>query len=203
MYCDEAIKLIRELKRYQDTLPPHNTDLVRSIQREIRHLYAETEQFMSEHAPQDDSSPPEISLSDNAFIAAITMAISRNKRCLIAYHHHRMQHLIRMVWERRAEGAGLLPPPAHIKPNLSAAEHVFYKQYTALVHRYKSQFADVLDVTSSLVPPRSALIHIRAARDLRFITESGEEKVLYKGQMEFVYRSDVEKFIEQGYLVHV
>ena len=204
MYGDEAVKLIRELKRYQDTFPPHNADMVQSIQREIRHLYEETTQFLAQR--QNDSpldAATEVTLSDTGFIAIASAAIGRNKRCLLTYHHHRMQHILRLVWSTRAEGAGNKAAPKEVRDNMSPAEQELFQRYAAILHRYKTNYQDVLDLTGSLVPPKSSYIHVRAVKDLRYITEEGTEKSMSRGQMEFVLRTDVERFIEQGYLIQV
>lgn len=202
MYADDALKLIRELKRYQDTLPPHNTDLVRSVQQEIRHLQQEAESILAQLRERDDENS--IDEQSTAFLRIAHATIVRDKRCLLAYHYHRTSKVKQLVWDTRAEGAGNKPAPKDIRDNLSPDEQLFFKQYAALVYRYKSYFDDFLDLTSNnTVPPKSTLIRVRAIKDVSFVTEDGRARNLARGQQDYLKRADVEKLIEKGFLMHV
>ena len=139
-----------------------------------------------------------------AFLRIAHATIQRDRRCLLAYHHHRLLKVKQLVWDTRAEGAGNKPAPREIRDNLSPDEQLAFKQYAALVYRYKSYFDDFVDLTAnSRVPPKSTLIRVRAIQDVAFVTEDGRARSLVRGQQDYLKRADVEKLIEKGYLMHV
>jgi hypothetical protein len=127
-----------------------------------------------------------------------------------------MQQIMQLVWNTRAEGAGNKPAPKHIRSYLSPQEQLFFKQYAAILYRYlhiqlllyffnlsyKRYFTDFLDITSSPVPPKSTFVRVRAVKNVCFETDDGKERSLLAGQQDYLKRAEVEKLIEQGYLVH-
>jgi GINS complex subunit 1 len=199
MYGDDALKLIRECKRYDDTLPPYNDDLVRSVQREIKHAF----QDLMDSYEQQNSGLSQLAAAETVSMLANTLCIRRNKRCLLAYHNHRLLLLKDIVWDMRAEGGGNRGAPADIRSNVSAQENEFYKGYAKLVTDYKRYYADIVDVTTTMQPPKTLWIMVRAIKDLEFVANDGNKIVLMKGRQQMVKRSDVEKFISQGYLIHI
>eukprot|EP00158_Paraphelidium_tribonemae_P000661 Partr_v1_DN23086_c0_g1_i1_m26875 putative DNA replication complex GINS protein len=201
MYCDEALKLIKELKRHPDNLPvSYNSEQVAATQLEIKHLFSKYQSIHAAHQHNPDAPPPP---TDIAMERIASAAIQRNIRCLMTYHQHRLRHLTRLAMNTRADGAGRKPPPIHVRDKLSSHEIVFYKEYMKLLHGYKVKFDDFVDITGNLVPPTSTFIQVRACRDLDFETEDGRRIKLFKGHLDFVRRSDVEKYVEQGHLEHV
>ncbi|KAF9431713.1 DNA replication complex GINS protein PSF1 [Entomortierella beljakovae] len=60
MYGEEASKLARETKRTTDHFPPYNDSLVRSITREIRHLYESCQGLIREYNIQKERIETEV-----------------------------------------------------------------------------------------------------------------------------------------------
>ncbi|KAF5099263.1 hypothetical protein DV451_003037 [Geotrichum candidum] len=120
--------------------------------------------------------------------------MARNKRCLMAYEKLRADHLDRMAWD---EVDYLDPENTY---NLSAAEQEYLKHYSDLVVDYKGVWTDV-DLTGSLEPPKDLFIDVRVLRDAGEIqTEYGVFN-LTKGSQYYVRQADVQRLIQQGYLV--
>lgn len=215
MLGDEGLKLVRELKRHQDTIGTFNNESMGNCQREIRHLYEEYEAILarcnnSNNNNQQDENKngrgqeANVDPASYALLNVATTAIHRNIRCMMTYTHHRMLKLQSLAMHNRADGAGRKPPPKEYRADLSPQENTFYLEYCRLLHRYKVNFDDLVDITGDLtVPPTSVYVHVRALRDLDFETEDGRRKRLVKGHSDFLKRSNVEKYIEQGYLAHV
>jgi hypothetical protein len=122
---------------------------------------------------------------------------------LAVYHHHRLEVIRTLVWESRASGKGMRPPPNEIKNNLSNAEEKYWKGYSAALYKYKSNFLTWFDVTSSDVPPSTNLIQVRCIKSLEFKTFDNRCFKMSPGEMNYVSRSDVENFIQLGYLIHI
>ncbi|KAI8995311.1 hypothetical protein BD414DRAFT_513114 [Trametes punicea] len=96
-YGDLATQLLTESRRSTatNTLLKYNDVLVRAIIREQRDLEARIEAALARStadpgAPADDTYMPTILLYQTAIL--------RNKRCLLAYHHHRLEFLKDLYW---------------------------------------------------------------------------------------------------------
>lgn len=196
MYGDNALKLVRELKRNKNKLVSYNTELVEAVLDETNQLYSEA-QVITEQIAEFGQDPNHITR-----LTAIMSVIRRNKRCLLAYHHWRKVAIETAVRELRAEGAGQIPPPADLRDLLSPQERLYFKQYAAIAWKYKSNYEDIFDLYSQLHPPQSLYVRVRAVRDLTFETEEGGVCVMVRGHEDYVKRTEVQKFIEQGFLVH-
>ncbi|KAL1924902.1 uncharacterized protein VTP21DRAFT_4556 [Calcarisporiella thermophila] len=209
MYGEEATKLIRETKRNQhaEYLLPYDHDRVRSVCRENRSLYEEAHQIIGKlkviqkQLQTQDEHDPQVNLAHyNGQLCSIMihkLAINRNKRCLMAYHHHRVNRLRELAWK-----LGRLPTMDTNTTVTSRVEDEFFARYMELVHRYKTRYAEV-DLTASLLPPKNLFIEVRALRDCGEIqTENGVLNVT-RGSQFFARRTDVERLITQGYLKHI
>ncbi|EGN97123.1 hypothetical protein SERLA73DRAFT_57548 [Serpula lacrymans var. lacrymans S7.3] len=188
-FGDLATQLVMESRRSTatDTIMKYNDSLVRSIVREQRDLEK---------------------LIDNGDIVSPSMliyqtAIVRNKRCLLAYHKHRMDILRDMYWEV----GGALPhmlSNQDLRSKLSPHEVDFLRQYNTSIMEYRAGFSNELDITASIIhPPRDLHVLVRVARDCGVIqTELGSID-FQKGQRFMVRRADIEHLIVQGYLEEV
>ncbi|KAF8650723.1 hypothetical protein AX16_005096 [Volvariella volvacea WC 439] len=188
-YGELATQLILESRRSNqtDTLLKYNDNLVRTIIREQRDL-EKVAQALSEHIEP----PPALIL--------IQTAIARNKRCLLAYHAHRIDRLRDMYW---AVGGALphLLSDADIRSKLSPHEADYLRAYNNSVLEFRSEFSQELDIMSSIVnPPKDLHVQVRVLKSCGLIqTESGAID-FQKGQRFVVKRADVENLIVQGYL---
>jgi GINS complex subunit 1 len=113
-------------------------------------------------------------------------AIRRNKRCLLAYMNHRLE---------------VIKENADIKKSLlSEAEVDFAQAYEKLRARYSDQFG--IDVKRNLLPPTQALVQVRVLKSLGQIvlSETGATVTLQQGTVHNLPASDVQEWIQQGYL---
>ena len=94
-YGDLATQLVQESRRSTatDTLLKYNDVLVRSIIREQRQLESLIQETLSNQDGIDPASDPRTST-----VMLYQTTILRNKRCLLAYHHHRMERLKDLYW---------------------------------------------------------------------------------------------------------
>ena len=193
-YGELATQLIIESRRstQTDTLLKYNDSMVRSIIREQRDL----EKAIATLDLRDGRPPPPPLL-------IIQTAINRNKRCLLAYHSHRVDRLRDMYW---AVG-GALPhilTNQDIRSKLSPHEVDYLRQYNSSVMEFRSEFSHELDITASITnPPKDLHVLVRVIRDCGVIqTELGSID-FQKGQRFMVRRADIEHLIVQGYLEEV
>ncbi|THU87047.1 GINS complex, Psf1 component [Dendrothele bispora CBS 962.96] len=193
-FGDLATQLIMESRRstQTDTLLKYNDSLVRSLIREQRDLEKAAESF---DIPDLENPPPALLI--------IQTAISRNKRCLLAYHSHRVDRLRDMYW---AVGGALphLLSNQDIRSKLSPYEVDYLRQYNSSVMEFRSEFSHELDITASIVnPPKDLHVLVHVVRDCGVIqTELGSID-FQKGQRFMVRRADIEHLIVQGYLEEV
>lgn len=93
-----------------------------------------------------------------------------------------------------------------VRSRLSPQETDFLRGYNELILDYKSEFLDVLDLTSSITRPPTIddlYVDVRVVRDCGTVyTELGQIE-FRKGQRYMVRRSDIERLIIQGYLEEV
>ena len=193
-YGELATQLIIESRRstQTDALLKYNDSMVRSIIREQRDL----EKAIATLDLRDGRPPPPPLL-------IIQTAINRNKRCLLAYHSHRVDRLRDMYW---AVG-GALPHillNQDIRSKLSPHEVDYLRQYNSSVMEFRSEFSHELDITASITnPPKDLHALVRVVRDCGVIqTELGSID-FQKGQRFMVRRADIEHLIVQGYLEEV
>ncbi|KAJ2454059.1 DNA replication protein psf1 [Coemansia sp. RSA 2336] len=135
------------------------------------------------------------------------LTVSRNKRCLLAYHHRRMQFIRSLLWTLHL--APSLVPPA-ISARLSPEEQNFAREYARLNSTYRDAVEEQLCPTDSLdwtasgeLPPRDIFIEVRVVKDCgEIVTESGVVN-LQAGTQHYLRRSDIEHLVTIGYLEHI
>ncbi|KAI0309348.1 GINS complex Psf1 component [Amylostereum chailletii] len=198
-FGDLAAQLIQESRRstLTDTLAKYNDPLVRSIIREQRAL-----DTLINAALSAENDPDTFSGAAPAALLYQT-AVQRNKRCLLAYHNHRLERLKDMYW---AVG-GALPhilSNADVRSRLSPHEVDFLREYNAAIMDFRSDFTAELDIAASIIhPPKDLHVLVRVVRDCGVIqTELGTID-FQKGQRFMVRRADIEHLIVQGYLDEV
>ena len=89
-YGDLASQLVTESRRSTatDTLLKYNDVLVRAIIREQRQLESLIQQAMTKLSPGGLDLENEVTITPDIILYQTT--ILRNKRCLLAYHSHRI-----------------------------------------------------------------------------------------------------------------
>ncbi|KAJ1796420.1 DNA replication protein psf1, partial [Coemansia sp. RSA 2598] len=143
----------------------------------------------------------------NAQSTLYLVTLNRNKRCLLAYHHRRMEFLRSLLWSLHL-APSLVPP--QLSQRLSPEEQNYVREYAKLNSAYRdaveSQLcpSDSLDWTASgELPPRDLFIEVRVVKDCgEIVTENGVVN-LQAGSQHYLHRSDVEHLITIGYLEHI
>ncbi|KAL0579126.1 DNA replication protein psf1 [Marasmius crinis-equi] len=193
-FGDLATQLVMESRRstQTDTLLKYNDSLVRSIIREQRDLEKAADGFSFSDG---DAPPPALII--------IQTAINRNKRCLLAYHSHRVDRLRDLYWSV----GGALPhilSTQDIRSKLSPHEVDYLRQYNNSIMEFRSEFSHELDITASIThPPKDLHVLVHVIKDCGVIeTELGSID-FQKGQRFMVRRADIEHLIVQGYLEEV
>ncbi|ORX81973.1 DNA replication complex GINS protein psf1 [Anaeromyces robustus] len=192
MYADQAVKLVKEAKKTQDILPEYNTELVRDVQREIRTLHHNITVLLRQY---DIRSSPQNHPGPFASIFIHHQSLRRNKRCLLAYHYHRLKKIEEFCWE-------LGHVPQELLPNLSSQETDFSTEYQSIINDYTSNFTGI-DLSSSLDPPKDPYIEIRVLKDCGEIYTENGLVTLSKNSQHYLRRTDVEHLINEGYLKHI
>ncbi|KAF4029665.1 GINS complex protein [Phytophthora infestans] len=185
----KAKELVRELQR-SDWLPPYNEDLVRQVVEESGVLGEEIERKMATFKDN---------LTENTYVACGLVVnhqcLLRNKRCLIAYLHHRIEKIKALRWE-----TGTIMP-AQLAQNLCQREVQFFNQYDQLLTDYMADFE--LDLSADMKPPKDLYVEVRVLRDCgEVMTESGLVNLEAHSQ-HFLRRVDVEQLIRQGLLEQI
>ncbi|KAI3662577.1 hypothetical protein MP638_000687 [Amoeboaphelidium occidentale] len=207
MYGDLALKLIKEIKRNPTQLTTHEGELVRSIQNETTHIYSEAEALLGKASTGGLDS---LSTLERSFLSVASTVAARNKRCLLAYHSHRMQLIAEIVRLRRCDGGGSKLPPKDLRAKMSQDEIAFYKEYASALNRMRAMFLDFVDIGGKMSVPMSLYVQVMALRDIEFETasdvdgdDSGKRVKLCAGHVDYLKREDVEQLIEQGFLVQL
>ncbi|KAJ2615906.1 DNA replication protein psf1 [Coemansia sp. RSA 1365] len=134
------------------------------------------------------------------------LTAGRNKRCLLAYHHRRMEFLRSLLWSIHL-APSLVPPT--LSQRLSPEELNFSREYARLNSSYRDAVEEQLCPNDSLdwtangeLPPRDMFIEVRVVRDCgEIVTESGVVN-LHVGTQHYLRRSDIEHLLTIGYLEH-
>ncbi|KAK0631820.1 hypothetical protein B0T14DRAFT_532420 [Immersiella caudata] len=211
MYGDLGNKLVQHAKRTQNLqhLPAYQTELVRSVAREVRDLDREVASLLE---PFQDSFDPAAEQATACTLLVNHMSMRRNKRCLLAYHRTRTDKLEELVWsgsdlldlagQQAGPGAANSmngPGDSNSSSSLSPQEEDYVRQYGDLLAAYKGHWTDI-DLTGSLEPPRDLFIDVRVLKDAGEIqTEYGAINLTKNSQF-YVRQGDVERLIAQGYL---
>lgn len=168
--------------------------------------------------------------SDPALAAQLVthhLCAQRNKRCLLAYHHSRLQFLRQALWNNAGSLTLTLnqtmeapskmignaeEQQSTLRSRLSSTEVDYLKKYSQLTLDYKSEFLDIVDVASSLCrsghsddvgPIKELMVSVVASVDAKDVqTERGSIN-LRRGERMRVLRSEVEPLIVRGWVTVV
>ncbi|KPM08655.1 DNA replication complex GINS protein PSF1-like protein [Sarcoptes scabiei] len=103
-----------------------------------------------------------------------------NKRCLLAYHHDRLQKLKKIRWQL---GAIL---PIEIRSNISEDELRWFLNYSKNLSDYMSRLSDNKGIDLSLMkaPPKKLYIQVRCITEYgRLDLDDGTSVILSKDSM--------------------
>ncbi|KAJ2160276.1 DNA replication protein psf1 [Coemansia sp. RSA 552] len=218
-------------------IPAYNEEQVRLVTQETRYLWTRIEEMIAElrsggsqgGASQDQSLGKEQDtsalLSSQAFsqprpsgtqaerenasgqTTLYMQTVSRNKRCLLAYHHRRLEYLRSLLWMLHLS-TSLVPPD--LSQRFAPEEQNFAREYARLNSAYRDAVEEQLCPTDSLdwtangeVPPRDLFIEVRVVKDCgEIVTESGIVN-LQADTQHYLRRSDIEHLLTIGYLEHI
>ncbi|OAD62406.1 DNA replication complex GINS protein PSF1, partial [Eufriesea mexicana] len=191
MYGRKGFKLISELDLFSDILP-FNVVLVKEILEEMQSLY---------NANMADSNA--IRNGDNmALLPSVQLrhiALTRNKRCVLAYIYNRMRKLRELRWEL---GSIL---PAEINSNLLNAEVQWFQSYNKCLATYMRSLGDDhgFNLTANILPPKTPYVEVKCVVDFgKLELEDGQIILLKKNTYHLLPRTICEPLIRQGILEH-
>lgn len=173
------VRQVQHAKRTQvlSHLPPHQTEIVREMIREVRDLDKDVTRIL---APFDGSFVPSAEPATACNVLVNHLCMRRNKRCLLAYHRVRSEKLEEMCWSGKdvleqepqlqqdskqgaPAGAGIASEAGN-QSSLSPEEEEYFRQYGDMLSAYKGQWTDI-DLTGSLEPPKDLFIDVRVMKD--------------------------------------
>ncbi|KAL9108163.1 MAG: hypothetical protein Q9227_007017 [Pyrenula ochraceoflavens] len=201
---------VQHAKRTQNLahLPPYQTEIVRSVTREVRELDKDVAHLL---APFQGSFDPSTEPATACALLVDHLSMRRNKRCLLAYHRVRAEKLEEMSWrgvdvlEQAFENRSSDGPKgvqAGSESSLSPEEEEYFRRYNDMLSAYKGQWTDI-DLTGSLEPPKDLFIDVRVLKDAGEIqTEYGTINLTKNSQF-YVRQADVERLIAQGFLQRI
>lgn len=218
-YGDLATQLVVESRRSTatDTLLKYNDVLVRSIIREQRQLETLIQDAMAK-LNNDDIMEVDDATNITPDIILYQTIILRNKRCLLAYHHHRIERLKDLYWSvggalplllstsNAASGSAQNASGGDIRSKLSPHEVDFLRAYNTSLLDFRSGVfaAEEIDLFAPISkPPKDLHVLVRVVRDCGVIQTEVGAIDFRRGQRFLVRRADVEHLIVQGYLEEV
>jgi GINS complex subunit 1 len=168
-------------------LPSYNAKLVRACLDDLNHS---VQALQEEVQAVDDTS--KMSMQVRPSILLHNAAIQRHKRCLLAYHHTRMDKLKRQIL------LGECPTSTSSTSGSSTSTHVGEREFVQDYQQLRSHYAAaVFDL--GLLPPTSHMVQVRVLQNQgEIVLESGRSLLLSKGSLHFLPRSDVQDFLQAG-----
>ncbi|KAK5668604.1 DNA replication protein psf1 [Batrachochytrium dendrobatidis] len=126
-----------------------------------------------------------------------TLALARNKRCVLAYQRQRLDRLVEMLWNAPGGASTASTLSDQVTQCMSGHEAQFVNGYKTLASEFRGYFLD-LDLGMGLIPPNAVFVEIRVIRDCGEIATDDGTLRLDPGAQLFVRRCDVEDFILSG-----
>ena len=180
-----ATDLLRELKQSNKFLPPYSADALAKIAAECNELFAQCEPILKRNDKRE--TPP----SAAALIWYCIESIWRNRRCALAYLHHRACAVESLYWSAAPSTNGIR------SADLAESERQYFNEYVALIRAYQISSDVVLD--SALAPPKSVFVEVRAVKDgAELATMTGARRKIRRGTVELIGRHDAEHLIRAG-----
>ncbi|KAF7494290.1 DNA replication complex GINS protein PSF1 [Sarcoptes scabiei] len=204
MFGEKCVALIKESSRKTtELIQPYNKILVDEVLDEMSTISQTL--YQSLHADSEISSGDlDQSIMENRNKLLVSKIYLRaflwNKRCLLAYHHDRLQKLKKIRWQL---GAIL---PIEIRSNISEDELRWFLNYSKNLSDYMSRLSDNKGIDLSLMkaPPKKLYIQVRCITEYgRLDLDDGTSVILSKDSMHYLPLSKCEKLIHQGILEQI
>mmetsp|Transcript_13288 Transcript_13288/g.33443 ORF Transcript_13288/g.33443 Transcript_13288/m.33443 type:complete len:237 (+) Transcript_13288:125-835(+) len=181
------------------TLPVYNHKLVQACFRDLHGTARELELKARVYGNNDDDGSSKPPMSARPSILLHNIAVQRNKRCLLAYHHHRMEIIKSIQRAKGLENSSINDVYASSSAPIStnAQEVAFARNYATLREAYSSKVFEL-----DLLPPTSHMLQVRVLRETGQVVlpDSGKVVTMTKGACLFLDRADAKDFLKQGIL---
>jgi GINS complex subunit 1 len=185
------------------SLPPYNHKLVQACFRDLHgtarelelkaRLYGNNNNNNNNGGSSGGGKP---SMSARPSILLHNTAVQRHKRCLLAYHHHRIE-IIKAIQRQTAGGDQSGDQRQQRQPPIStnAQEVAFARDYAALREAYSSKVFEL-----DLLPPTSHMVQVRVLKEAGQVVlpDSGRVVAMTQGACLFLDRADARDFLRQG-----
>lgn len=192
MFGVRAVELIRELDRLDDDqLLPYNGNAVNEILREINEHRQQINAAISDLAGFENAAPP-VSMKKAAAILVHDSSVLRNKRCVMAFLHHRFRKIKQLRWQL---GAVL---PEELETKLSPSEKEAFKSYSDKLAAYMGAIG--MDLTVDVRPPKDPYIEVRVLEPTGPLLVDDKVVHLTPNSVHLLKRVDAEPLILQGFL---
>lgn len=202
-------------------LPTYNNKLVSSCLRDMQGLIQElnlqvqmskinssknADLFNDNDADRSSDKP---SMTDRPSILLHDAAARRQKRCLLAYHHHRMEIIKEIQRTKMAvsSSSALLPTSglsanngtADVTDSGSISTNVHEVEFAQNYRSLREQYSDRV-FQLDMLPPTSHMVQVRVLENLGQVVlpNSGRSVSMTKGSCLYVERNDVTDFLRQG-----
>jgi hypothetical protein len=209
-------------------LPPYNAKLVQACFQDLNACIQELDlqvralsrseglrqprQHRDNPDDDDDAGGGKPSMAARPSILLLNASIQRNKRCLLAYHYHRM-NILRDIQRLQPSGGDAAAQDGAASCSAggggdddcgavggsgistNAREVAFAQDYAALRSAYSTEVFDL-----GLLPPASHMLQVRVVRDAGQVVlpDSGRAVTLSRGACLFVDRADVQDLLQRG-----
>lgn len=178
------------------TLPAYNHKLVQACFRDLHGTAQELELKARAYSGGGGNSKP--SMSARPSILLHNQAIQRHKRCLLAYHHHRMEIIkdIQRTHRVASQGGGEDDDARGASAvSTHAGEAAFARDYASLREAYSASVFEL-----DLLPPASHSVQVRVEKETGQVVlpDSGRIVSLTRGARLYLDRADAGDFLRQG-----
>ena len=184
-----------------NTLPTYNTKLVQACMQSLRNEIQDLT-LVLEAVTRDQDENEKFRMPARPVVIMHHESIQRHKRCLLAYHHQRME-LLKEIVRRNSkvettatenDDASKTAAPVAISQNQHEVQ--FAKTYRDL----RSHYAATVGIDLDLPMPVSNMVMIRAVENLGqvILPNSGRQVLLQQGAILFVERADAVDLLQQG-----
>lgn len=203
-YGEKCVELIKEASRdTTELIQPYNRALVEEVTQEMATISRTLCESLNSQSDdiEGDSESSSLEYRNRLLVNKVYLrALLWNKRCLLAYHNHRMEKLKKIRWEIGA----LLPN--EVKNNISPDELQFFLSYAKNLSDYMGRLNENrgIDLTLMRNPPKKLYIQVRCNVEFGNLElDDGSTVILSKDSMHYLPLAKCEKLIHQGILQQI
>eukprot|EP00405_Crypthecodinium_cohnii_P002834 CAMPEP_0194746990 /NCGR_PEP_ID=MMETSP0323_2-20130528/1060_1 /TAXON_ID=2866 ORGANISM="Crypthecodinium cohnii, Strain Seligo" /NCGR_SAMPLE_ID=MMETSP0323_2 /ASSEMBLY_ACC=CAM_ASM_000346 /LENGTH=205 /DNA_ID=CAMNT_0039659957 /DNA_START=109 /DNA_END=726 /DNA_ORIENTATION=- len=192
----KGVQLLQDLKRAR-WLPHFNDKVVREVIEDMLHDLDTMKQLAEAHQNLE-----ELTEDLTAGLVLYNDLVDRNRRCLLAYLHFRLERIDELRWE-----VGHWIPEDKMN-RLHESEKKYLNHYNDILDRYMKKYVPgcqvPLDLTADREAPEEDLLTFRAIEEGGELATAGSGVIrLKKDQQILVKRSDLEHLVRAGKVEHI